>query len=638
NGSMMPFGTYKSDGKIKYNNEELPVHCALRGETVHNTEMVIRNRFKPEGIHLRINANPIRSSAGNVICAVVAFADISVEHDSEQRHSIFRQVFAQTQEAIVITDARFVVQYANNAYWELTGNSPDKILHRPFAPQLEEYQDGSSWPEMQETAKKDGRWTGEFVIRKRSNELVPLWATLHSVVDSENVTTNYVVTLSDLTNLKNSQEELYRMVSRDAVTGLSNRRAFFEDLEEIIERSERLENKFGLFFIDLQRFKELNDSLGHQAGDRVLQEVAARLAQIKKEDDAIARLGGDEFAIIVADCANDLDLALAIENIRRTIESPMTIAEHTITTNICLGAAVYPEDGQDAATLAKHCDIALTAATSQGLADTQLYTQRMNTNISRHFWVENNLRHSFGTNQLIPYFQPQLNLANGRPEEAEVLIRWNHPSSGLVNPGEFIPVAERTGLIGKVTAEVMDATCKLLVHWKALGMPLSCVAINISANLLLDQSFVAGLYQSIQQYALKPSDFLIEITESSAMIDPDQTAVVLKQMKSYGMSLAIDDFGTGYSSLAYLKKFAVDQIKIDQSFVKDLATSQESRSIVRAIVRMCEALGFETLAEGVETKEQALALKEFGCKKLQGYLIARPLDSAEYESFMRTYA
>ncbi|MBX9687863.1 MAG: bifunctional diguanylate cyclase/phosphodiesterase, partial [Candidatus Obscuribacterales bacterium] len=373
---------------------------------------------------------------------------------------------------------------------------------------------------------------------------------------------------------------------------------------------------------------------GHEAGDRLLQEIGRRLEKIQNQDDTIARLGGDEFALLSADCNSELDLALTIEKIRSAVEMPLSLDGHTVTPGVCIGAAVFPDDGEDAATLAKHADIALTSATADGAAITQVYTQRMNASISRHFWVENNLRRSFGQKQLIPYFQPQLNLENNKPEEAEVLIRWNHPESGLINPGEFIPVAERSGLIGRVTSEVMDASCSLLFQWKKQGLPLSCVAVNVSANLLLDTAFIGSIYRSIEDHGLSPKDILIEITESSAMLYPDQTCATLKEMKDYGFTLAIDDFGTGYSSLAYLHRFAVDQIKIDQSFIKNLAQSQESKSIVKAIIRMCETLGFETLAEGVETKEQAKILQDLGCKKLQGYLIAKPLSASEFEEFI----
>ena len=636
-GPILIFGSFQSDGKRLFPYDSMPVKRALAGELVQGVELIIRNRFKPDGVRLSMNATPVRDAAGNISSVVCAFTDISGAHESEQRHNIFRQVFAQTQEAIVITDASFMVQYANKAYWDLTGNSPDNVLNRPFAPQQEEYHEGSTWLEMQSIAKAEGHWSGEFVIRRKSKELLPLWASLRSVVDANSLVTNYVLTLSDLTSLKSSQEELYRLVSKDTVTGLNNRSSFFKDLEEMIERSQKPGKKFSVIFLDIQRFKELNDSLGHQAGDKVLQKVADRLSFMQKQDDSIARLGGDEFAIIAADCANELDLALTIESIRNGIEAPMDIEGHTLTASIAIGAAVFPDDGEDASTLAKSVDTALTAATTHGAALTQLYTQSMNSNISRHFWVENNLRNSFGSNQLIPYFQPQLNLKNMKPEEAEVLIRWNHPQSGLISPAEFIPVAERTGLIAPVTTEVMEASCLLAQSWKAAGMPLACIAINISAQLLLEANFISQVYSTIEKIGISPSEILVEITESSAMMDPDQTGAVLRGMKEYGLALAIDDFGTGYSSLSYLKKFDVDQIKIDQSFVKDLASSQESRSIVKAIIRMCESLGYETLAEGVETAEQAKILHELGCNKLQGYLIAKPLAGQEFESFMRQH-
>ena len=634
-GPLQIFGSFHFDGKQAFSYEQMPVQRAMRGEVVEKVELMIRNRFRPEGVRLLANARPVYDEHGQMSYVICCFTDVSAAHASEQRSNIFRQVFAQTQEAIVITDASFIVQYANKSFWDLTGSTPERTLNQPFAPPQEEYGDGSSWLEIQNITRKTGSWSGEFVIRKKTSELLPLWASLRAVVDSDKTITNYVLTLADLTSLKSSQEELYRIVNKDTVTGLNNRQSFFEDLDQTIERARKQEERFALIFMDIQRFKELNDSLGHEAGDKVLQKIADRLSFMLRQDDCIARLGGDEFAMIAADCSNDLDLAMTIERIRNAVEAQMQIEEHLITPNICIGAAVFPDDGQDALTLAKHADIALTSATNYGAAVTQLYTETMNNNISRHFWVENNLRNAFGSNQLIPYFQPQLNLANMKPEEAEVLIRWKHPQTGLINPGEFIPVAERTGLIGHVTWEVMEASCQLALQWKAAGMPLSLIAINISANLLLENTFMDGLYQTIEKIGITPSQVLIEITESSAMADPDLTSSVLKDMKDYGLSLAIDDFGTGYSSLAYLKKFAVDQIKIDQSFVKDLSSSQESRSIVKAIIRMCETLGYETLAEGVETGEQARILQELGCNKLQGYLIAKPLSADEFEAFMR---
>jgi len=634
-GLPLPLGTYHSDGKAQLREMELPVLRALLGVEIKNLELVVHNKFKPDGVRLNVNAHGVTDAEGKMVYAVCAFTDISAAHVSEQRHNIFRQVFAQTQEAIVITDGSYIVQYANQSYWDLTGNTPEKILNQPFAPLQEDYNEGTSWSEMQAFAKKEGRWSGEFVIRRRSNELLPLWATLHSVVDGNNTITNYVLTLSDLTSLKSSQEELYRLVSKDTLTGLSNRREFFEQLEKLVDRATRNNEKFALLLIDLLRFKSMNDSLGHQAGDRVLQKVAQRLSKSRKGDDAVARLAADEFAIVISACASDIDLAMAIENIRKTVEEPIMVGEHSVSPCVCIGVTVFPEDGADASTLAKNADIALAAADRQGSGMTRFFTKRLFTNITKHFWLENNLRNSFGKKQLLPYFQPQLNLQNNKPEEAEVLIRLNHPENGLINPSEFIEIAEHTGLIAKVTEEIIDASCAYMRQWKTMSMPLSCLALNISATLLLEPDFVSQVCGLIEKHNLSASDILIEITEGSAMADPDQTSLVLKQLKAYGLAIAIDDFGTGYSSLSYLKKFAVDQIKIDQSFVRDLGTSQESRSIVKAIIRMCDTLGFETLAEGIETIEQAKILQEFGCKKLQGYLIAKPLSAVDFFNFMK---
>lgn len=535
----------------------------------------------------------------------------------------------------MITSADETIIFVNEAFSAVTGFQRQDVLGKPLDVLSSGLQGDGFLGGMRDELQASGRWAGEFKSRRKTGEVYPVWATMSIIRDTTAKISNFVAVFTDLTSAKSAEDELYRLANFDPLTSLPNRKVFFERLHQTLQRSAKHGTKCGIILFDLDRFKELNDSLGHAAGDQFLVEVSKLLNSIRREDDFLSRFGGDEFAMIVDGVESDLDLAIFVERIAEALASPLKVNEHELVPNAKIGVAVYPEDAQDADMLAQHADTALSSAKNSDASSYQFYTQRMNLNVVKHFWVENNLRKAIGTQEIIPFFQPQVNLSNGRADETEVLIRWRHPVKGFIGPAEFVPIAEKTGLIDGLTEQVLRSACKHLQGWRQSNIPIKLLAVNLSARTFSQKDLVSRVKSCVDECNLSPSDILIEITESTIMTQPETAAAIVRDFKKTGFALAIDDFGTGYSSLGYLHQFQVDQVKIDRSFIIDLATSSESRSIVKAIVAMCNSLGLETLAEGVETEEQLQILKELGCNKVQGFLISQPLPAAEFEAFLK---
>jgi len=557
--------------------------------------------------------------------------------DTESKLRLFREAIRQTQEAILITDAHEKIMFANDAFFEITGFANSDVIGQP----LSVINPGLHTPEFMEALetelRKTGVWKGEFKNRRKTGEIYPTWLTISVIKDEKGEATNYVAVLTDLTSAKETEDKLYQLSHIDPVTNLPNRKVFFDQLQQTVQRAGRQNSKCAIIFLDIERFKEINDSLGHTAGDKFLMEFAQILEKNLKEGDFLARLGGDEFAIIIETLEGDMDVALRVDKIESYFSDPITISGQDIYPNAAIGIAIYPEDGSDAETLAKNADTALSAVQGQSGPKHRFFTQKLNVRMIRHFWMESNLRKALGTDQLVPFFQAQVDLATGKPDEAEVLIRWKHPQHGSISPGDFIPIAEKTGLIESISAELLANTCKHLREFRVKKLPIKLLAVNLSARLFSLPDLAHQIEKQVADFGLTPADLLLEVTESTIMTQPEMASSILSDLKEMGFAIAIDDFGTGYSSLSYLQKFSVDQVKIDQSFVEGIEDGTESYSIVKAIIAMCSSLGLETLAEGVETKAQLEILHELGCNKIQGYYISRPLPADEYERFLRSY-
>jgi len=431
--------------------------------------------------------------------------------------------------------------------------------------------------------------------------------------------------------IKKQKDILFDQAHHDALTGLPNRVLFNDRLEHGIEQAKRHKTEIALFFIDLDHFKQINDSLGHQVGDKMLVAVTERLkAKIRKED-TLARLGGDEFTIIIEDMKEIQDVSHLAQKILEVLTQPVHIEGHTLYISCSIGISLYPQDDTDANNLIKYADAAMYKAKEEGRNNFQFYSSEMTALALERVVMETNLRQALKNEEFILYYQSQVDANSGKLTGVEALIRWQHPALGLVSPMKFIALAEETGLIVEIDRWVMKTAMKQVTKWYQEGLAPSVLAINLSMRELRSNDFIEILQETMSDIGFKPEWLELEVTERQVMINPEEAISKLELISQMGIKIVIDDFGTGYSSLAYLKRLPVDKLKIDQSFVKGIPDDKDDIAIVKAIIALAKSLGLELIAEGVETDAQRDFLVEFGCENLQGYYYCEPMPSDEME-------
>ena len=428
-----------------------------------------------------------------------------------------------------------------------------------------------------------------------------------------------------------AEQKVQELARTDSLTGLPNRNRFLGELGAMLARSRRREGSFAVCFIDLDGFKSINDSLGHDAGDELLKQMALRLRGALRETDLIARLGGDEFVALIEETSGVAHLARVGQKMLDAIAAPLQLQGSDYLVTGSLGIAQYPLDGEDAATLLKHADLAMYEAKNRGKNNLQFYAAELATESARLFALEADLRMALQRDQLILYYQPKIDLASGRLCGLEALVRWLHPELGLVPPGDFIGLAENRGLIEPLGRWVLRAACQQLRDWQAAGLPTVPVAVNLSARQFGSDSLVNDVQQALQDFDLAASDLEVELTESALMTDPRRAGEVLHQLADMGIALSIDDFGTGYSSLSYLKRFPARVVKIDRAFVDGLPDDGDDLAITRAVIAMAHSLKLTVVAEGVETQAQLQVLRQLGCDQVQGYLLGRPMPASDLD-------
>jgi diguanylate cyclase (GGDEF)-like protein/PAS domain S-box-containing protein len=433
----------------------------------------------------------------------------------------------------------------------------------------------------------------------------------------------------DITQRREAEEKLVYFAHYDGLTGLSNRVLFRDRLQQTMAQGRRRDWLVGVIMLDLDRFKIANDTLGHGAGDMLLKQVAARLTNCVRPGDTVGRFGGDEFGIILSDLRNAGDVRLVAQKILSTFAEPFRLDASEIHVTASLGISLYPSDSDDCDTLIKYADTALHRAKDSGRNNFQFYTTEMNVRALHRLNLENNLRHALERQEFLLHYQPKASLSRGVTTGLEALLRWQHPQFGLVSPVEFVPVLEETGLIIPVGEWVIGAVCAQIKSWQAAGIKPVPVAINLSGRQFLAQDLGSTVKRLLAEHELDPGLVELEITESSLMVNTEEAIQTLEHLSSLGVSLAIDDFGTGYSSLSYLKRFPLDSLKIDRSFVRDITSDAEDAAITRAVISMAHSLGLKVVAEGVETEAQMSFLAANACDEIQGYYLARPLTAAD---------
>lgn len=453
--------------------------------------------------------------------------------------------------------------------------------------------------------------------------------------------------IQDVTELKQAEEQIRYLAYYDGLTGLANRSLFKDRLKKAFASAHRKERSMALMFLDLDRFKNINDTLGHHIGDMLLKNVADRLNQIIRESDSLARLGsavshncvsrlgGDEFTVLLSEIAHPEDVVVVAERMLAIIAEPLNLAEHEIQVTASIGISVFPCDGKDPDTLMKNADTAMYFAKEKGRNNFQFYEQELNEIINEKLIIESDLRKALAEDQFQLHYQPLINSLSGEIIGAEALIRWQHPERGLIPPNEFIPVAEESGLISSLTDWVLKTACNQNKAWQREGLKPIRIAVNLSGYRFSQQNIVELVERNLQDSQLESKYIELEITEGTLMQDKENSKGLLQQLKDMGLSIAIDDFGTGYSSLAYLKRFPIDTLKVDQSFVRDISNDPNHEAIVKAIVTMAQSLELNVTGEGVETKEELAILQKLGCTSVQGYYYSRPVPADDFVSLLK---
>ncbi|MFC4183972.1 putative bifunctional diguanylate cyclase/phosphodiesterase [Saccharococcus thermophilus] len=546
---------------------------------------------------------------------------------------IAKNIFRYSNESIIVTDVQNRILFVNPAFEIVTGYSAEEVIGKNPRILRSGMHDKPFYEKMWNNIKQHGVWKGEIWNKRKDGELYLEWLTISVVKDRKGNVTNYVAIFSDITEHKRNIERLTRLALYDTLTNVPNRHLLEKRLESIIRMSKKHNQSFALLFLDLDRFKNINDTLGHRVGDILLKETAQRLKGLLRKQDTIARFGGDEFVIILPNLKHIREAVYMAEKIVESLKRPFYFNHQEMYISTSIGISVYPFDGTDKETLIRMADRAMYQAKKNGRNQYALYHDEMHSDGKQLFQLETALRKALDRGEFELYYQPQLDIKTKQIRAVEALIRWNHPEKGFISPGMFIPLAEESGLITPMSDWIMLQACEHLKQLQ-LHFPNVKMSINISPIYFQQIDFLEKLQKTIESVNVNPRLIELELTESAVMPHAEQSVERLTMLKTMGISVAIDDFGTGFSTLSYLHRFPIDILKIDQSFTKQLSQYQEDSAIVEAIIMMAHSLRIQVVAEGVETKKQYQVLEKQCCDFVQGYYVSKPMPISELYEFL----
>jgi diguanylate cyclase (GGDEF)-like protein/PAS domain S-box-containing protein len=561
--------------------------------------------------------------------------DVSIQHETEAQMQLLASAVQYSGEAILITDADNTIVTVNPAFERLTGYSAEEAIGRNPRFLSAGRMRPEDYKRMWASIKEHGFWQGELWDRRKDGGIYPKWISISVIRDQEGKVTNYIAHFTDVSSERAAEERLQHIAHHDALTGLLNRLSLNGRMDQALATARRDGSRVAAMFIDLDRFKVINDTLGHHIGDELLIEVARRLRESVRESDVVARLGGDEFVIMLSGIEHSSAVALVAEKLVFSIGHPYQIEGHDLYTSPSIGIAIFPTDGIDGQTLMKNADAAMYHAKAAGRNNFQFFDARMNDAAVDRLKIEHSLRHALARDEFRLHFQPIIDMASGRVSAVEALVRWQHPEKGLLAPGGFIGIAEETGLIQPIGEWVLWSAGRQLADFYAAGIVGVKMGINISAVQMRNGNLPVLARGIIDAFDLKPADLIFEITESVAMEQPTETVRILDLLHSMGVVIAIDDFGTGYSSLSYLRMFPLKHLKLDRSFVEEIGEDTDGSVICDATIGLAHNLGLKIVAEGVETTAQLDYLRSRGCDLIQGYLFSRPVPAVEVMAFIQ---
>ncbi|WP_158178216.1 putative bifunctional diguanylate cyclase/phosphodiesterase [Pseudomonas viridiflava] len=536
-------------------------------------------------------------------------------------------VFDAASEGIVIFDPDYCILTVNQAFSRVSGYLPEDVIGRRVTDIASSRDARRHFQAIHQSLEQTGQWQGELVEARKNGELYPQWLQLNVVLDKAGKLSHIVGFFSDLSSRRAAEERMRYLAHFDELTGLANRSLFNERLREARERVRSGGRSLALLHINLDRFKLLNESLGHEIADQLLRHVARRLSSAMPEADTIARLSGDEFAVLFDGYSNLSSLARVTNRLLGKLRVPLSVAGHELVISASVGISLLSDSAREVSALVSQANMAMQHAKHLGGNNFQFFTQSLQASTLERLQLEIQLRRAVDEQQLQVFYQPKLCLRTGRLDSAEALVRWHHPQRGMVAPGEFIGLAEETGLISAIGEFVLRQACWQACEWQRQGMAPIRVSVNLSVHQLRQGKLVSLVRQVLEETGLAPQWLELELTESQLLDSVEHIIVTFQQLRDLGVKLAIDDFGTGYSSLSYLRRFPVDYVKIDRAFISGLGDGTEDAAIIQAIISMAHSLGLKVVAEGVENQSQLEFLRSHGCDEVQGYLISRPIEA-----------
>lgn len=543
--------------------------------------------------------------------------------------------FESAAEGIFVTDGDGNIISANRAFSEITGYSEKEVLGKNPRILKSGRHDQKFYENIWSSLQQDGQWKGEIWDRRKNGEVYPKWLTITAVRKGDGEVSHYVSVFSDISDIKQSEEQLHHLAHHDSLTDLPNRLLLDARLKHALQHAHRERTHIAVLFLDLDHFKKINDTLGHPVGDLLLQMAAKRLLVSVREQDTVARLGGDEMAIVLENIDKAGHAATVAQDILDNLSKPFELEGQEVIVSGSIGISMYPQDGQDVTSLLKNADAAMYMAKSEGRKGYQFYSKALTEKALESLALETRLHRALECDEFVLYYQPQVSLQSGSVVGMEALVRWQHPEMGLIPPDRFIPLAEENGLIEPIGLWVLRTACAQCKAWQQEGLTPLRVAVNLSGRQFRRTGLVQEIRDVLEDTGLDASCLEVELTESATMGQAERTVTTLGALRKLGVTIAIDDFGTGYSSLSYLKRFPVDRLKIDRSFVRDIPENKNDVELAKTIIALGRSLNLSVVAEGVETEEQRRFLTSLGCDEMQGFLYSPPKPANELAGFLR---
>lgn len=555
--------------------------------------------------------------------------DVTEARMAEEQNRLAASVFENAPEGIEIFDPEMKFLTINESFTSITGFTKEDVVGQCLL-NFGDDKNRALYADIFNTLQSEGVWHGEIMQPRKNGEIYPMQVQLHAVYNDNNQLVNFVGMFTDSSQRRIDEEKLQFLSNHDRLTGLANRNQFRETLQRHLSMARLKRDKVALLYMDLDRFKPINDTLGHEIGDAVLKQCAQRLIDCGLESEQVARIDGDEFTVLLPH-QDQADVEALCQRMIQSIKQPFNISGHELLLGTSIGISLYPDSAKDARTMISQSDIAMHQAKRMGGNTYQYYSSDMRMATVEQLALETSLRKALSRNEFVVYYQPKLDMADGVIRGAEALIRWQHPTMGLLMPGTFIPLAEEAGLITEIGEWVLFEAARQTAHWHHQDIASIATSVNLSAQQFRSSDIVELVRRALKETSLPAHQLEMELTETLLMDDLDSNIAVLKKLRKLGVGLSLDDFGTGYSSLSYLKRFPIDELKIDRAFVMDLEHNKDDAAIVQAIITMAHSLRLRVVAEGVETQPQLEQLRAMGCDTIQGYLISKPVPAAEME-------